>query len=438
MRWLRDGLRHLELTVTPALRTTMRGRTPVWRALKTVRRRLGERALARGRPDGGAAVGRPYLFGVNLAGYLTSEKGIGQAARADLRALESVGIPYVANDVGDPGSRGIRLRTVAASRTNPYRVNLIRVNARDLWRVADAFGVEYFRSRYNVAAWTWELPELPDDWRRSFEFFDEIWVPSRFVRDAVAQAAPIPVVTIPHAIEGDSPDVAALDRAELALSRDAFVFLFVFDFASQAGRKNPLGLIEAYARAFGGRADIVLVLKTVHADDFHADARALREASAGRRVTMVDGVWEPARVRRLLAMCDCYVSLHRSEGFGLTLAEAMGLGKPVVATAYGGNVDYMTPENSFLVPYRLVTIERDHGPYRKGGSWAEPDLDHAAALMRHVYLNRAAAAAAGARARQEIRDVLHPRAVGRLMAQRLLAAGAPPTPAVASARPDRG
>ena len=111
---------------------------------------------------------------------------------------------------------------------------------------------------------------------------------------------------------------------------------------------------------------------------------ALQEAAAGANVRILDQVLSRADIDALLELSDCYVSLHRSEGFGLTIAEAMSLAKPVIATAYSGNMDFMTLSNSFPVNYRLTAIERDYGPYRQGWPWADPDLEHAAALMRHV------------------------------------------------------
>jgi glycosyltransferase involved in cell wall biosynthesis len=210
-----------------------------------------------------------------------------------------------------------------------------------------------------------------------------------------------------------------LARARVGLSADRFVFLYLFDFHSYAERKNPLGLIQAFKKAFGDQEDVELLIKCSHSSFAPRTLALLRQACSGSNIKLYDGVLAREAVYGLMAICDCYVSLHRSEGFGLTLAEAMNLGKPVIATAYSGNVDFMTSSNSFLVNYGLVEIERDYGPYKKGGIWAEPDLNHAAQLMRHVYEDQGEAATVGQRAREDVWRLLHPSAVAGIMRDRL-------------------
>ena len=150
----------------------------------------------------------------------------------------------------------------------------------------------------------------------------------------------------------------------------------------------------------------------------------MREAARGANVRILDEVMRRDEVDQLMADCNAYVSLHRSEGFGLTLAEAMTHGKPVIATGHGGNTDFMTADNSYLVPYRLVELARDVGPYRKDWHWAEPDVDHAAALMRHVYERRDLAREVGERGRLDVERQLDPGRVGRLIRERLEAVSA--------------
>jgi glycosyltransferase involved in cell wall biosynthesis len=146
----------------------------------------------------------------------------------------------------------------------------------------------------------------------------------------------------------------------------------------------------------------------------------MQRASKRTNVQIMDTVVSRDEVHALYHLCDCYVSLHRSEGFGFTPAEAMSAGKPVIATGYGGNVDFMTPDNSYIVKHKLIEIDRDHGPYRRGWIWADPDLDHAAQLMRRVYENREEARAIGRKAREDVRRLLRPRVVGDLIRRRLL------------------
>jgi glycosyltransferase involved in cell wall biosynthesis len=232
-------------------------------------------------------------------------------------------------------------------------------------------------------------------------------------------------VRVPHSIAppGPPPDPAASAAllAGLELPPGAVVFLFVFDLCSLIERKNPLGLIEAFRRAFRPGDGRWLVIKCAHGDADPAGLAAMHAAAVGADVRIVDRVLDRAGVHALMARADAYVSLHRSEGFGLTIAEAMALGKPVIATGYGGNTDFAGPTNSFVVPHVLVPLERDHGPYRAGQRWAAPDLDAAAEAMRRVAADPAAARAVGARAARDVAATLAPEVVGALVERRLRA-----------------
>jgi glycosyltransferase involved in cell wall biosynthesis len=355
-------------------------------------------------------------YGVNVSGYISSEKGVGEGVRSDLRSLAAAGIPFALNDWLDCGSENVDTAYTSFSGENPHSVNLVHINADQAPAFARAKGPRYFLGHYNIGYWAWELSDFPEKWKGSFEYFDEIWVPSNFVLDAVARVAPIPVLRIPHSIPEPLPTIAAT-RSTFGIPEDKFAFLFIFDCHSFLARKNPFGLIEAYRKASRPGDDTMLVLKSSHASPEHL--RRLREASSGADVLILNGVLSREETNTLLALCDCYVSLHRSEGFGLTLAEAMSVAKPVIATAYSGNMDFMTVGNSFPVKYSLAEITENYGPYRTGNVWADPDLDHAAELMRHVFNNPDVASTAGRQARRDVVDRLHPRVVGEMMRSRL-------------------
>jgi glycosyltransferase involved in cell wall biosynthesis len=198
-----------------------------------------------------------------------------------------------------------------------------------------------------------------------------------------------------------------------------FVFFFTFDFQSLFERKNPLGVICAFRKAFNPTERVLLVIKSSHGDSCPDELSRLQAAAEGANIRILDAVLERRELDALMMRCDCYVSLHRSEGFGLTMAEAMGFGKSVIATAYSANMDFMTPANGFLVRYRLTQIDCDHGPYRKGWTWADPDLEHAAELMRLVYEDQEMARGIGERAKADVGEALHPGSVGRLIRERL-------------------
>jgi hypothetical protein len=219
------------------------------------------------------------------------------------------------------------------------------------------------------------------------------------------------------------PDPSPASRADLGLP-EGFVFLFMFDFLSNIHRKNPIGLIEAFCQAFRPGEGPTLVLKSINGELSRGPFEAVRAATGGRPDVVAMDRYLPARDRdALMSSCDCYVSLHRSEGFGLTLAEAMALEKPTIATAYSGNMAFMTPENSFLVPWQSARVPSGCEPYPKGDSWAEPDLGAAASLMRQVYDNPVLARDRGRLARADVFDRLSPERTAAFIRERLSAIG---------------
>jgi glycosyltransferase involved in cell wall biosynthesis len=362
-------------------------------------------------------VARQRPFGVNLVGHLASETGVGEAARGAARSLRAAGIPYVLNHEEERLSVNADDSETRFAADNPYAVNLVYLNAEPLAGFVGSRGTQYFAGRRTVGHWAWELADFPRRWESRGRYLDAVWTASSFAAEAIARVAPIPVRTAPYAIRVDAP--ADGTRGDFGLPEDAFVVLYMFDFGSYSERKNPMGVVEAFRRAFGEREDAVLVLKSSRAHLAPEAHAALRRAVDGTRIRLLDEVVGRERVAALMMQADCYMSLHRAEGFGLTIAEAMALGRPVIATGYSGNMEYMRQGNSFPVEYRLRPIERACGPYERGFVWAEPDLDHAAALMRLVYEAPERARAVGEQGRSDVLAALHPAVVGERM-RRLL------------------
>jgi glycosyltransferase involved in cell wall biosynthesis len=246
---------------------------------------------------------------------------------------------------------------------------------------------------------------------------DEVWAPTRFIARALGAVIPVPVLHMPPGVEvGPAAD---LPRSHFGLAPDKYLFLFMFDMGSVLERKNPLGLIRAYRQAFGGNRDTQLVIKVSWGDANPAGFQQLTEAAGEAGVTVIDRVMSRAEAGALMNVCDCYVSLHRSEGFGFPLAEAMLLGKPVIATGYSGNLDFMTADNSLLVGYRRVPITQKLPFYHRGAVWAEPSVEEAAGWMRWAADHPEEARALGARARAEAGRRLSVEAAGRRMRARL-------------------
>ena len=362
----------------------------------------------------------PNGTGFNLVGYLQTDSGVGESARLSLQAATATGIPTAVCEIA-PSGNPLHGRVPA----NPHPVTVLHVNADQTPRVRAALGESYFAGRYTVGVWHWELPRFPNRWLKAFDCVDELWAPSRFIFDTLTACSRKPVYRIPHAIHF-APNPAAC-RREFGLPGGDFLFLMMFDVQSFGARKNPEGAIEAFRRAFGNVPGVTLVIKVNDSLRGSASARHLRERVADMKsVRVIDTKLNRQRTYDLLSVCDSVVSLHRSEGFGLVLAEAMFLGKPVVATGWSGNLEFMTPRNSCLVDHRPVTLERDIGPYERGQIWAEPDLDHAAGLMGELAQSPEHARTIGEAGRHTIHTELAPERIGELYRERLHAIGRVP------------
>ena len=346
-------------------------------------------ALADGDGVTGAAApparpaGPPLPWGVNVAGFLRAELGIGEAARQSLLALDVAGIPAMPVEGSFvPSSRqGAQLNVVGAAEA-PYAVNLLCVNPDVLETWAAGVAPSFFAGRHTIGFWWWEVLRVPDHFRPSFDLVDEIWCGSQFVLDAFAAVSPKPTVKVQIPVV--VPPVTPMTRAELGAPED-FLFLFLFDFNSALARKNPLGLVEAFTRAFEPGDGASLLIKSINAENHPESAARLRAAiDPLPHVHLLDRYFSAAERFALLDSADCYVSLHRSEGFGLTPAESMFLGKPVIATGWSGNLDFMTHENSYLVDYELVPVgARGRAlPRRRRLGGAEPRSRRAADAPR--------------------------------------------------------
>ena len=360
-------------------------------------------------------------LGVNVAGFLRGGLGLGQAARLYVAALQAGGVPVRTMTVDPrmpdvPGAVAKSTEWTDLSTDEDLPFNLVCVNAPELPAFSAEAGREFFEDRYTIGVWAWETDVVPASWDRAFGMVDEIWVYSSYIVELLSHAAPVPVVRMPLPII--PPDSHG---AEVTIDvPDAFTFLFIFDFFSTLQRKNPLGLVEAFKRAFEPGEGPHLLLKSFNGDYKPDRLAQLRRAAEGRPdIHIVDRFVSEAERAALMARCDAYVSLHRAEGFGLTLGEAMALGKPVIGTGFSSNLDFMTHANSYLVDYEMTLVGPEGENYPAEGRWAEPDLDHAAALMREVFENQAEARARGGRAKRDIAEGFSIEAVGRLARARL-------------------
>jgi glycosyltransferase involved in cell wall biosynthesis len=386
-----------------------------------VRRAYPSRPAAASPPPSAPAAGT-LPFGITVIGYLKAESGVGESARATLRALACTDVPRAVHDFrdGNVSRMGEQLDKGVPVGIR-HAVSLFHINADQMPHARAALGDTWFGVPYRIGFWAWELAQFPQEWHGAFALVDEVWVPSAFCQRAVAEHAPVPVLCMPHSVA--IPEGLQPDRAGFGLRADSVVFLAMADVMSSPERKNPFGAIEAFERAFARRDEPVeLVVKVSNGErDPQAMARLRALAARDARVHLIDDYLDRAKLNSLIDSADCFVSLHRAEGFGLVNAEAMARGKVVIATGWSGNTDFMSAENSLPVDYVLTTIASDIGPYRAGQRWAEPDLDDAAEKMRRVAADPTLRKRLGARARADCQAHLSPAVIGQRMAARLAA-----------------
>jgi glycosyltransferase involved in cell wall biosynthesis len=388
--------------------------------IRPANRRL---SLQHGGP-GQASKITPLPKGANMIGYAHGAFGMGEHVKMATRALSLWTDRFSIVDVDAYAHERQPEADILAwtERPEQYNTNIFHVNADAMAGALTSIGPAIGKDRYNIGYWAWELSKVPEAWRLSIDFVDEIWAPSRFIQDAFREATDKPVVYMPLCV--DLSFGTWKRRAHFSLPADKFLFLFYFDSYSYFQRKNPFAALRAFKKAFEGRSDVGLVVKTQNARATSPEWLELLEMAEGdARIHILNRAMSKGEVLSLQAECDCFVSLHRSEGFGRGPAEAMWLGKPVIVTAYSGNMDFTLPDNSLLVDYELIRVRAGEYPFFRGQVWASPDEDHAATLMRRVVDEPGLAYELGKRGAALMRTDYSARAIGQRYADRLCEVG---------------
>lgn len=346
--------------------------------------------------------------GANLFAYLRGQFGLAESARLYARALLGARYPtaLIDIDLDLPHAWDDRSLDDYIGEAAPHRVHLVFINPDYLDAALDQIGQARLKGGYIIACWFWELENIPDTWLPALEKVDEILVASRYVGEAFARATQKPILCVPLPLSevGDS----GLQRRDFDIRDDAFVFLTSFDFSSYLHRKNPLAVIRAFRLAFPPeRQDVQLLVKT--SNGFRTPEllqEVLEACGADPRIVVRDQVLDRTDVHALQRCADVYVSLHRAEGFGLGLAECMAQGKPVIATAWSGNMEFMDTENSALVNYSLIPVGPGEYAHSQGQRWADADVNEAAGWMQRFANDPASARAMGERARRSVTEML--------------------------------
>ena len=354
----------------------------------------------------------PRLGPVCVAGFHGSVLGIGEAARAFAAALRQAGAEVVEWDVSALFGHEVRLNCTASLHPPAEAANLVVfLNPHELVQLVAMAGAEPFRGRFCAGVWFWELEQVPKSWRTAMGYVDEVWAGSRFVAAAVARRAPagLPVRVLPCPIGRRE---ASPDRAAFGLPDDKVVVLTAFDVRSGFNRKNPIAAVRAF-RLANREGKAVMMCKATGVEGAPEAVAALRaEIGEAGDVRLMTDWLTGAQMSALIGSADILLSLHRSEGFGLLPAQAMALGKAVVATGWSGNLDFMTTGNSMLVDYTLVPVEDSQGLYH-GGRWADPDVGDAADKLEALIADPALRKRLGAQAAQDVAAALDPLVIGR-------------------------
>jgi glycosyltransferase involved in cell wall biosynthesis len=379
---------------------------------------------------------KPTL-GVNWMGPVNRSSGLGTAARGYVAAFHDVGIATRLIPLDKLFGHQALVQHNLVSTLQDFPITMVHGNADLTPFLFDRYGNDLARARYRIGLWVWELPAARQEWVEAAKKYDEIWVPSTFNQTAFKAITTVPVTVVPYTLP-ELPPLGEADRAatraSLEIPGNAFVFLYMFDTFSFVDRKNPQCLLDAFEAEFGRDPDVILLLKISYFDNLHTAYSAENQALLLKledivarmpNVRIMTEILPQADVYRLINAVDCYVSPHRSEGFGLTVAEAMHYGRAVIATDFGGTTDFVREGVAFPLQYALQELSADRGPYAKGNVWADPSVTHLRELMRMVASNPALCAEVGAAASAAVKDQFSKEAVGRLARRRLrsIAAG---------------
>lgn len=326
-----------------------------------------------------------YKQGINLIGNIEAASGLGQSCRLIARILDETQIPFEIYKYTELGEQKAVDTTWSDKITNrlPYDINLIHINPHELGIAYLQMDSEVWNYRYNIGFWLWELEEFPEEWIPCFKCVDEIWTPSEFVCNAIRKKTDLPVKCMPYHV--DVKINKEWTRNDFHLPEDRFLFLMMYDHRSCMERKNPTAVLNAFKKAFSkDDQNVGLVIKV--SNSCEEDEKVINNILDGyTNVFYIKETLTRDAVNSLIKCADVFVSLHRAEGFGLVMAEAMLLGTPTIATNWSANTEFMNNEVACMVDYKLIELEKDVFPFKKGSRWADPDVEQATRYMKKLY-----------------------------------------------------
>jgi glycosyltransferase involved in cell wall biosynthesis len=359
--------------------------------------------------------------GANLIGYAHAELGMGEHVRMTAAALSETDVLFGVVDfsAGTASRQKASLNHGNLIDTNEHRANIFHVNADQVLPAFVHLGRNFFVHRYNIAYPFWELSKFPKSWIPPMQLMDEVWAPTTFIQAALTEALGM---TVPHMpVSVVLPKIPKMGRRHFRIPADQYLFIFAFDCYSYIDRKNPYAVVAAFKMAFPlGTEKAGLIVKAMNGKESSENWRRLvSEIGGDNRISLINETMDKVKLLSLVSECDCYVSLHRSEGLGLGPMEAMLMGKPVIVTNYSGNTDYAKSDNSCLVDYSLVPVKEGQYIFHENQVWADPDVKHAAWHMKRLANEHGLGVALGQKARTFIVEHFSPAHCGQLYKQRL-------------------
>lgn len=356
---------------------------------------------------------KPHNLGLNIVGYTDAMSGLGEAVRLNIQAAEKLDIPL--NIIN---YENVKHKT-SYKYSFKYAVNLVQISLNDLDTFFSVIEPRFFNDTYTILFLIWESEYIPSRLKKNVNLFNEIWTASTYCKELFQNVYNGPIITVPHPVEVNLQPVQN-KRISSFFDKKKFSFLFIFSYHSSIERKNPFFLMDAFSKAFGNNEEVELIIKTVGAETFKQSERHLQQfASTKKNIKIINVNLDKNSVNHLINDCNCYVSMHHSEGFGLTLAEAMYLGKPTVATNYSGNTEFMNENNSFLVDYELGSIENPDINFCSKTVWANPVMEDAIKKIREVYENVGLRNEKAVNAKLFVKEKLSFHSVGSIMKSRL-------------------
>ena len=353
--------------------------------------------------------------GINFSGHLNSNSSIGMAARDNILAFQShCDMSFNELKLGEEGNDiyGQKLLSI----DNPHPINFMHFNPDQFDQFKAKYKQKYFDGKTTIGFWVWECSKILENWKKAASNYDEIWTASDYCANIFRRELDIKTRVLPHMIKEPPIGYEGINRNDFGLPKDRFIYYTAFDAWSRLDRKNPQAIIDAFRAVYEHIPEAFLVMKVRHLD---AMSRAkLFDSIDMKNIMLVEKFLTDQELWGLANCCNCFVSLHKSEGFGLHIAEAMRLAKPIVATGYSGNMQFCRSDHTYLVDFDIEEAMDSY--YRPtGGTWANPSVESATEQMLKVFKDQIKATDRGLQGMHYIRRVHTPEAISKLALKHL-------------------